>query len=231
MFVMFFASQALGNGKSPIVPDITGREQKKILRIIKSIDPTLYAELIAVDPTGVDHIQRDYQGAAGVMPSAKDGLPIFAVSARALKLPTRELRFILAHELGHYALGHYIQDFEYKVCHPAFEETFHYAYDRTVEDEADRFAIVEFRIDVDDAVALAKRWSLEVQEDELRNPEKKTFQRTHPLWVTRIQHLNELRREVELLKAKNMRPKQINWKALAKENLEFCEKWEEANPL
>ena len=241
MLALLFATPAYCNGQVAEVPELTQTEKMKIMEIIESLDYTLYQELVAVDPMGVEHIQADKERGAAVMPSIEDGLPIFAVSARALKLPARELRFILAHELGHYVLRHYIQDFEYNVCHRAltkqpklpgklsFEDAFHYAYDRTVEDEADRFAIIEFRINVDDAIALAERWRLEVQEDELRNPEKKTFQRGHPLWATRIQHLNALRGEVELRRAKNLLPTPINWKALAKENLEFCQKWAEAN--
>ena len=227
-----------------IVPPITPQEQENIMKIIKSIDPRLYQEIVAVDPTGSEHIARDYRpDTISVSASQKDGLPIINIYSSAIvEFPFDELRWVIGHELGHYVLGHVHEDIEkYKVRHKGlvptekgsgefkkvkkvsgqlpFEITFQKALQRTYEDEADRFAVVDLGIGIDAGIAAAKRYQLKLKEHEIASPEKEMFYRTHPFWPARIKHLNELRREVELRKARKMKPKEINWKALAEDYL------------
>lgn len=224
--------------KIEIATDLTANERNLLMKIVKSINPELYKEIVAIDPTGINHIKIHYQSGASVAPSLTNGLPIFSISPRVMKLPIGQIRFLIAHELGHYVLNHFQG---YKVSHATlgtkqegiingkkisgqipFEETFHYAFSRTQEYEADRFAVIDLGTNIADAIALAKRWSKEAQEHELKEKAKKeTFKSTHPLWTARIKHFEELRREVDLRKAKKLPPKQINWKELAQDYLQL----------
>ena len=83
--------------------------------------------------------------------------------------------------------------------------------------EADRFAVIELGVPIDSAIAASKR---RIQRESKPsgwgfNREKKTFKSTHPLWEERLKQFEELRREVELNKLHNKKPKPINWKQLA----------------
>lgn len=219
-------------------PAITESERMQILEVIKSFASSLYEAILAVDPTGSDHIKRNYiDDIALVYSSPKDGLPLIRIGASTTKQPIGELRFVIAHELGHFALGHLfepqtlthsvlqkaaIEEFkkEKKTSeHLPFKESFEHAYSRTQELEADRFAIIEFGIPIDDAIAWGNRGTMSAEEYLLEAPKKETFKSTHPLFEARIQQFEDLRREVELHKAQKRQPKAINWKELAENYL------------
>jgi hypothetical protein len=235
----------LYNDTERIVP-ITDAERKKIMEVIKSVDPAAYEALVKVDPTGVNHISRDYTGSgATIDASVVDGLPDLQIEPFYSSLPFNELRAVIAHELAHYVLGHFFES--YRLSHRIlkaktegaqsfgkkgkkvagqlpFKETFENARQRVKEDECDRMAIIEFGIPIDDAIAQAKRVLTKVKESELKNPQKETFQSTHPLWAARIKHLESLRSEVELRKAQKKQRKPIDYEALAKKYLKKYEK-------
>jgi hypothetical protein len=213
-----------------------------VMPIIQELAPELYKEIVAVDPGGEYHIdlyERDSY--AIVTPSTKDGLPEIDISFDFVKLPKNELRFLLAHELGHYVLGHPFN--EPPLVHKAlekivaesgklpFKESFRHAFTRVQEFEADRFAVIEFGIPIDDAIVLMKKSepgrvysSIENYEYALKNPQKETFQSTHPLQKARIEQFEELRREVELNKIHGKQPEPIDWKKLAAHYLKGIQK-------
>lgn len=222
-----------------IAPPITPAEQQKVMEILKSIDLTAYEAVAKVDPMGTNHIKRHYGNGASIAPSPIDGLPEIQIDAECFNLPIGELRFVMAHELAHYVLGHFFE--EYQLSHhilakeevPAelkkgktvsgklpFKGTFENAFNRTKENEADRMAIIDFGINIDDGIALAKRWLLEAKEHEIEAPQKATFSSTHPLWASRIKYLESLRREVELNKTRKIRIKPINWQELAEQYMQ-----------
>lgn len=100
-----------------------------------------------------------------------------------------------------------------------FEGTFNLAQARAREYEADRMAIIDFGITIDDAIAAAKRLLELVKEHEIEMPKKETFKTSQPLWKDRIEHLESLRPEVELNKACKVQRKPVEWKKLAQEYL------------
>jgi hypothetical protein len=235
----------LYNDTERIVP-MTAAERKKIMEAIKSVDPAAYEAIVKVDPTGENHISRDYTGSGGTIDaSVVDGLPDLRIDPFYSTLPFNELRAVIAHELAHYVLGHFFES--YRLTHRIlkaktegaqsfgkkgkkvagqlpFKETFTNARQRVEENECDRMAIIEFGIPIDDAIAQANRVLIEVKEKELKNPQKETFQSTHPLWAARIKHLESLRPEVELRKAQKKQRKPIDYEALAKKYLKKYEK-------
>ncbi len=216
---------------SAITPD----EQSKVMEIIKDLAPPLYQEMIAVDPTGAHHIKRYYGGSnAEIAPSALDGLPEIRISADFSNQPKSMLRVLMAHELGHYALVHFnIARLTHEVLEKnslrqfkkgkrvsgqlGFEESFAHAFSRTQEYEADKFAVLELGIPLDDAIAWAKKEAQEAGEVENKAPSKMTFTSTHPFWTSRIKQFEELRPEIELNKAHNKKPIQVQWKQLAEQ--------------
>jgi hypothetical protein len=177
------------------------KERLNILGVIKDLAPSLYQAMIAADPNGINHIVWNEELGAmniSVLPSNKDGLPVIYVGSLASQIPREQLKFIIAHELGHYALDHFSSS--------AFsEEILEHAFSRSTESEADRFAIMQLGANIDDAIAAGKTLSLYVS----KRPS--ALQSTHPFWQTRIEHFNELRRELE---ARRRQPQQINWKEL-----------------
>jgi hypothetical protein len=213
---------------------ISPQEQAAVMNVIKSLTPALYAAITEVDPAGSMHIKRHYGTGASVIPSEFDGLPLIRIDEDFIKEPFNEQRFSIGHELGHYVIGHFAE--AYQLSHPTFgskqhgiseefkkgkkvsgqlpfESTFEKAYQRTKEDEADRFAILELEVNINDGISLAKRLLEKAKEHEIVSPEKETFITTHPLWINRIKHLEELRREVEI--RGNRKPATIDWKKLA----------------
>lgn len=228
-----------------VIPPLTADQRESILKIIESLAPQLYTYIIKNDPTGLKHIKRPYHPSQDtrlflISSPKKNGLPIIYVGLDALNLPINEQRFALAHELGHYALGHVKRGQKQLIKHPMlekqqgtiefkkgkkvtgqlpFEKTFKNAWQRSQEEEADRFAIVNLGVDIDDAIALAKRLLKAGKEYELDTPEKETFKSTHPLWSSRIEHLNELRREVEIRKHRKEQ-EHVDWEKIHKTYLQ-----------
>lgn len=217
-------------------------QKKNVMGIIKDIAPSLYKVIVAIDAYGFNHIKIDDTlgtSNAGVAPSTEDGLPLFVIGSEIINKPQGELRFIIAHELGHYALGHYglpdpkrprpthkelqktgTEEFKKgkKVSGQLdFGPTLSTAFNRTQELEADRFAIIELGVSIDDAIAGIGGLASTKLEQQLKAPEKATFTRTHPLAAARIKQLEDLRPEVDLYKAQKRQPKPIDWEALAAE--------------
>jgi len=222
----------------PIIPQITNKERKKFLEGVKAVDHTLYDEITERDPMGIWHIKRDYLGSnMAVSIQGDDGLPLFFIDHTVVDKPWNELLFGIAHELSHYVLGHTGEGYlsRHQSRHPMlareetliqeikkgkkvagllpFKETFEKARDRIKENEADRMAVIEFGVSIDDAIAAAK-WFVE-REGEIQHPHKETFKRTHPMWLSRIKHLESLRNEVELNKEHKVQRKPIDWRQLA----------------
>ncbi len=233
--------------ENPIASILLIDELKTYMSIIKDLAPSLYEAIVAVDPTGADHIKRDDSNGsknAFVGFSKKDGLPVLFVGSETNQTPREQLRFTIAHELGHYVLDHIFEQsakkhkilekiiidkrilkkgkekapFEISGQLP-FEKSFQLAFSRTQEFEADRFAVIELGVSIDDAIATVKSWITEDEEHKLKVPEKETFKSTHPFSTARILQFEDLRREVELHQAQKGQPKPINWKALAAQYL------------
>ena len=209
---------------------ITAEERIHFLTLIESLLPELYAKIIAVDPTGFNHIKRqDDKNGAGVLPSLKDGLPLILVGAELRKFPLGVQRFIIGHELGHYVLGHFKthaaphttlntekkEPQEYasgrKIAGQLpFTLTFENAFSRVKEYEADRFSILGCGTAIDDGITYCTNQT----SDNPTHSKTKTFKRTHPLFEQRIKHFESLRPEVELQKAHDESFPPIDWNAL-----------------
>jgi|GEM_PF-5438360 len=203
-----------------------------VLEIIKSLAPELYKEIIAIDPTGRNHIK--YTSSDNLYASYEDdGLPRIALTPSFfMHLSHGEQQFLIAHELSHYVLGH-VGTPHPKPQHSSLltqhdikkrsrskrdnhtlppHQTFTNASRRIRELEADRCAVIEFGASVDDGISLFKKevsWP-----EKVMSPSKKTFKYTHPLFVTRIEQLEDLRREIEIQKVPVANREPFNWKVL-----------------
>lgn len=224
---------------------ITKSEQKTILKIINDIAPTLYEEIIKVDPTGQHHIKRNYHKGFSATASVIDGLPVISVHQDStLDYSNKELRAILAHELSHYILKHPfksdapIHTYLFNKNTPVKQfaagkqvagqlqptKCFARSEERIEEYEADRSEVLDFGIDIDTAIKVAKKLQQQELELSLAEPHKETFKSTHPLWADRINHFESLRSEVELKKAHDQGKTHIDWKKLAQEYLDELKK-------
>jgi hypothetical protein len=217
-------------------------ERLKILEIIKKIAPSLYKKIEATDRTGKKHLIKsdEFTPFNIVTETADDGLPRMWFGSYPPQIPENELQFAIAHELSHYVLGHnkertflrfphkVLQKFETEefkkgkkiIGQLPFKQTFENAYFRNQELEADRSAIMEFGIPIDDAVAWFNRYLALFKEHE-RKPEEKTketFQRSHPFFSDRLNQIKDLKREVEIRRKPTM---EINWEKLADEYLKL----------
>jgi hypothetical protein len=228
--------------EEPIVSEVSEDELKTVMNIIKELAPKLYDAILKVDPTGADHIVRnDEYGPYNFTASAsgEDGLPLIELGSETAAYDMKAKRYFIAHELGHYALGHVVKEpiKVHKVLekvpmpmkerllkigkeqievggHLQFKKAFKHAFSREVEFEADRFAVIEFGIPLDEAIA-AEKASAKLESSE----EPETFKRTHPHSQARINQLEDLRREIELYKAQKRQPKPIDWTGLAAQYL------------
>ena len=220
---------------SPMIAE----KREKVLQIIKAVDATLYNAIVKVDPTGEAHFMQDPDlgNAASVSTSAVDGLPEFYIGPEFFDVPWNETLFIIAHEMSHYALGHFFE--EYQLRHRdltqdatlrhikgkqvggnlPFQATFEKSRQRIKENECDRMAVIDFGINLDDAIARAKRGVKDQKEYELKAPQKEAFQRTHSLWLDRVKYLESLRNEVELNKVRGRQRTQVDWEKLAQKYL------------
>lgn len=228
------------------------KKRLQILQIIQSISPSLYKQLIAIDPQGNTYIKETKSGSnnAFVCASSSNGLPIITLGTKTLNLPDNQLRFVIAHELSHYVLKH--PRSTTTIAHPLltdaaelqkittqdknlpFEKTFRFAQGRIREFEADRFAIMHFGCDIDAAISYFKKpvkWQIWKErltswfsKNSGRNPKNETFKSTHPLWQQRITHLESLRREVQWQKNRNEHPKEIDWESLRQHYLDDTKK-------
>lgn len=214
-------------------------EVQRTLRIINSIDPTLYAAIIKVDPTGEEHVkpQETYSGSPFACDiSPKDGLPVIYVNKRGQELSDDHFRAIVAHELGHYISGNMYETFgrESEIVHAGLfktpvskefkkgkkvrgqlpaRESFNRAYTRVQEYEADRSSILDFGIDVDTAI---EAYTILQNLLETKKQRENPLMMTHPLGSKRIDQFKDLAKEVELRKARNEPRPQINWEEHAK---------------
>ncbi len=228
----------------PIISKITESERHNTLEIINQIDPKLYTLITNVDPEGIKHIERDYSsGPIASTASEDDGLPIILIGEKVKLLSTEEKKAVIAHELGHFALEHVKErkgpiialkitvdpkkNTKIVTGQLPFEETFDLAYSRINEYEADRFSVINLGIDVDTAIATQKKLISDEFNKSLSELQRETFKRTHPWGKDRIAHFNELRREVELNKARNKQQKPIQWEEIAKDYV----KWFSEHPL
>jgi hypothetical protein len=155
-----------------MVHPMATKERQKLLHGLKAIDLALYDAIIKVDPTGENHIKRSYDGGSWTSVSTDDGLPLFHFDPSLVNDPYGEMLFVLAHELSHYILGHFYEDYtivhrelskedapqEFKIKGKKvagklpFKETFKKSRDRVEETEADRMAVIDFGINIDDAL-------------------------------------------------------------------------------
>ncbi len=211
------------------------KKRRRVLKLIGSLAPELYQEFIAIDPTGENHLAFDSKHTnASANYSHQDGLPVITLGRDIINAPQEELRFVLGHELGHYALGHFKHHYpvhsrlrshqdltqiptqKEKTNEFKFEETFCLAYSRIKENEADRFSILSLGTNIDAAIAWFQNNALERDEQyEIENkPLPTTLTITHPHDEVRIKHFESLRREVEIQKAQSEKPAPIDWNAL-----------------
>jgi hypothetical protein len=218
-----------------MAPRMTTEERQKLLQGIKAVDQGAYDAIIKVDPTGENHIKRSHSGGTWIIASKVDGYPVLNLEPSVVEQSWNEMLCTIAHELSHYVLGHLYETYnlshrelnaertsrEFKKGKKVagqlpFTETFERARSRIKENEADRMMIIQFGINLDDAISQAKRLLVKAEEASSDMPHKETFQETHPLWINRIKQFESLRPEVELNKARNVQRKKINWKQLAR---------------
>lgn len=217
--------------------------RKHFLEIINSLAPELYEKIIKVEPTGLYHFDK-YTGCAGIFFSEEDGLPFLCINyKKVMTMPIKIQRAIIAHELGHYALGHQLEKSAIKLKHSHLfkdsfydksltittrhkkirvtadfspHESFQNAASRVREYEADRFAVLQFGIPIDDCVEeieLLKKLS----QSHLWFFQKETpyhaFESSHPLFKQRIEHIRSLGPEVTL----GYKSALINWNDIIEE--------------
>jgi len=207
-----------------------------IFQIIKSIDRQLYEEIIAVDPNGLSHIQILYEDGYGfgISFSQEDGLPIFIVEESAFEWSLEEQRFCLGRELGRYVLGHFYDIAKYKkliwvlandkmtMRQLHFMRMFENVFLKKFEDEANRFAVLDLGLSIDDGINNAKKFAekeykpISFEEDILNDK--------YLFWTERIQYFNELYWLAQKLKSYEAQSKkEINWKEIAKSYLKLHE--------
>ena len=227
----------MGAGIFKTVTPLSEQDRQKILGIIQKLAPELYSEMVAVDPTGKDHIKPHNLGdGAAIQASFQDGLPVLLIGKKTLeKTTTEQLEWLIGHELSHYVNGDNQpssplahkgmggNDFMLQEYAPGqklsvqlpFEETFKKAHTRTKEFAADRGSTMYFGTDIDAAAELFKEWA---KRESYTHPEKETFKTTHPLsGGARQAHLKSLRDEVALHRAQEKPLPSIDWKALIRE--------------
>jgi len=194
-----------------------------VLEVIAKIAPALHTLITTFDPTGKNHIQNDINPMnASIAILISDGLPLFIIGNYFIDETDGEKQFTIAHELSHYVLGHITHkkglpnETEEDEVRPGLlkiNETFSNSQQRIREFEADRFAVLGFGIDVNDAI---KYMQNEVIQDHEHAVPKETFKRTHPLFSARLQQLQQLKYDLEMghIKAQIA---DINWEELASE--------------
>lgn len=188
---------------------ITQEERNRILTLLNHLAPELYQKIIAVDPTGEHHILRTPEKRiACVSRSLDDGLPIIELETKTERYTDSELTFILAHELAHYILGHFKekQTPTHKILDDAsttykntlpYKETFENSATRVEEYEADRFAIINLKAPLEGGLSWMKNELEKNQPITNKGLAKETFKSTHPLFEQRIEHLENLERDIE----------------------------------
>jgi len=199
-------------------------ERLHFLNIIQSLAPELYKKIKRIDPSGEKHITKkeDDEENASVSFSST-GLPVISVGKKIVEMPLDLQYFIIAHELGHYALGHLksTKKLIHKELSKAstspeyapqkkvreqllFEEAFSNTASRINEYEADRFSIVTLGTSPEAAIQFHERCKAS----------KKTFLRTHPLPIARINNCKAIEEELELAKAHGGTVPAIDWDAI-----------------
>jgi hypothetical protein len=207
------------------IPPTTLQEQLHFLTIVEQLAPELYIKIITVDPTGENHIKRFWSKSsrgAQLQISEKDGLPIIRVGTTLIDESPAIQQYVVGHELGHYALDHdgEYDDYtaydkkmnpknateDYSEKYSPFVEILEHAYNRSQEEEADRFSIMNLGAPLEGGIAYFKK--------KTHKSRRKTFNQDHPLHNARIAHLESLRREVELQKAHGTILPPIDWDTL-----------------
>ncbi len=217
--------------------DISEKEKKIVLESIRSLLPSLAIELEKIDPKHkISHIKRLKKAPFGgaMVAIAEDGLPEIYISLGLTSFAAKELQFILAHELAHYFLRHHFameptlsekppflkdgkeNNKKLTLTHKIFENS----YTRIQEAEADKFAILTLRADLDAAISFFKKRILGKESLEMN---KKTFMSTHPLSADRIKNLEllrESRNDRSIITKSDLYKAEIKWPALKKSWLE-----------
>ncbi len=222
---------------------ITQEERDRTLRALERVAKELYDELVAVDPLGINHIQRDYKDDDNALvTAASDGLPLIKLGEKTAQEDDFLFFWTIAHEVGHYFHGHIHNSppVRHKIMREQkqqpnssklpFEETFANRACQQCEYEADAFAITYGGIPIEVAT-----FALEsMQPQKIAPSPRYTFTTTHPqrdrapLGNTkqlnddiasfgRIAHTRGLEREVERLKIQGNYPRRINWKQVIQE--------------
>lgn len=190
----------------------------RVLELINKIAPDLYDIIISVDPEGKVHIVRDVGTAVNCKKS--DGYPIFYIEDDFANWSEQTQEFTIAHELSHYVLEHNLKsndpdmlNLRHKKLDNSSEkennfleyrETFLNSYDRQMEYEADRYAILQFKAPTLGAIELFGS-----NKTDLKDPIMATFNSTHPINERRIDHLLGLERDLQ-----TYRSVKIDWQRL-----------------
>lgn len=192
----------------------------EVLEMVKSIDRRAYDAIVKKDPAGKKHVHIDERLVGAVLASVKpltdDGLPLIQVGASDFFAKSKkEQRFIIAHELAHYKFGHFKELIVFR--NSSKDHLIKLAAERSLENEADRSAVLDFGVNVDDVIEILKAWAKE----EYKTP--KTLGRTHPTWAVRLKHAEELRRELETRPKGMVKP--IDYEELAGKYLKSLRKF------
>ena len=212
-------------------------EREHFLEIIRKFAPGLHAELSNLGDEIFRHFQRHESSTnCAVKKSSTNGLPVFEFGSEIKTFDESWQKLIIGHELGHYALEHlqkpasphpFLEERESETTsspdkHPnkflPFEETFKNARGRIHEYEADRFSVLNLGADPEAGI----KWRHKRMHDlgETEPSHRKTFSETHPPDIERIKHLRNLKKEVELQKARGTLLQEPDWKEIARSYLE-----------
>lgn len=151
------------------------------------------------------------------------GLPILILGPIFFDLPKNERRFVIAHELGHFALGHTT-----KSADPVNEKIFpknsegekskekvKLARSRVDELEADRFAIINLGVNYQDALAWMNQTFMKDEEIYRDYPNffkrRNTFESSHPLFPERIKQMEALGQDLRLGKLRLNLMTDVDW--------------------
>ena len=182
-----------------IIPDMTKDEREQIMDSLAEIAPKLQREIDNQDPLGSYHIQRSYKdNFARIGFSPHTGLPLLYIAKNFTKLDHEHQKFLLGHELGHYALKHHSKENQHLDS-------------QSREYEADTFSVTTLRTDIEKAIHFTKTRA---------KGDKTNYQNTtHPSWKDRTKALEALLPTIDNLRDERD-PEDISWKKIARKLLE-----------